>query len=106
MQGTLSSELLLRVVTPGELFPDMRAALAEMQSVTDWAEAEATGRVEPAEVRRAAGWGCGRMHPRPGAVPSERAVLLSARRALVRLTQPHPGIPCLTIHPAGRGRSV
>ena len=55
MQGTLSSELLLRVVTPGELFPDMRAALAEMQSVTDWAEAEATGRVEPAEVRRAAG---------------------------------------------------
>ncbi|EFN52031.1 hypothetical protein CHLNCDRAFT_139631 [Chlorella variabilis] len=44
----ISSSLLRRLVTPGELFPDMAAALAEMQSATDWAEAEASGRVEPA----------------------------------------------------------
>lgn len=29
--GELRSELLRRLVTPGELFPDMGAALAEMQ---------------------------------------------------------------------------
>ncbi len=29
--GDLRSELLRRLVTPGELFPDMGAALAEMQ---------------------------------------------------------------------------
>ena len=33
-----------------QLFPKMAEALSEMQNATDWTEAQATGRVEPAAV--------------------------------------------------------
>ncbi|KAL4857543.1 DNA mismatch repair protein 6 [Chlorella vulgaris] len=44
----IGSSLLKSLVTPGELFPSMADALAEMQNATDWAEAETSGRVDPA----------------------------------------------------------
>ena len=44
------SALLAELVTPGHGFPDMEAALAELEGATDWAEARSAGRVVPREV--------------------------------------------------------
>lgn len=37
-------------MTPGRGFPDMDAALSELEGATDWAEARSAGRVVPREV--------------------------------------------------------
>lgn len=48
----LSSPLLRELTTPGAGFPDMEAALRDMQEATNWEEAESSGRVVPQrEVR-------------------------------------------------------
>lgn len=60
MAERLGSPLLRSLVTPGQAFPDMAAALAEMQAATDWEEAEASGRVEPATEVGGAWWAGGR----------------------------------------------
>ncbi len=44
------SDLLASLVTPGRCFPDMAAALADLEAATDWEEAEANGRVIPRQV--------------------------------------------------------
>ena len=45
-----SSELLASLVVPGRRFPDMVAAIADLEAATDWEEAEANGRVIPRRV--------------------------------------------------------
>lgn len=45
------SALLADLVTPGRGFPDMDAALSELEGATDWAEARSAGRVVPREVK-------------------------------------------------------
>lgn len=52
---TLASTLLRRLLTPGQMFPDLAQPLAELEQATDWGEAASTGRVVPAKV----GWGMG-----------------------------------------------
>lgn len=47
---SISSPLLRSLVTPGESFPDMQAALQELIAATDWDEAEKSGRVIPVQV--------------------------------------------------------
>lgn len=49
---TYDSELLESLVTPGRRFPDVSAALADLEAATNWEEAEANGRVVPREVRK------------------------------------------------------
>ena len=49
---TYDSELLKTLVTPGRGFPDVSAALADLEAATNWEEAEANGRVVPREVRK------------------------------------------------------
>jgi hypothetical protein len=44
------SALLAELVTPGRVFPDMDAALGELEGATNWAEARTAGRVVPREV--------------------------------------------------------
>ena len=55
---TYDSELLESLVTPGRRFPDLSAALADLEAATNWEEAEANGRVVPREVRRTRGVTC------------------------------------------------
>eukprot|EP00873_Tetraselmis_striata_P010079 jgi/Tetstr1/430343/TSEL_020168.t1 len=46
VRGQLRSKLLLRLVTPGQLFPDMGAALEAIDGI-DWETAAESGRVVP-----------------------------------------------------------
>jgi len=48
VRSKLNSRLLLRLVTPGEGFPDMAAALKELEEATDWQEAMENGQIVPA----------------------------------------------------------
>ena len=50
MATECNSALLADLVTPGRGFPDMDAALSELEGATDWAEARSAGRVVPREV--------------------------------------------------------
>lgn len=52
---TLASTLLRRLLTPGQMFPDLAQPLAELEQATDWREAASTGRVVPAKVGRGMG---------------------------------------------------
>lgn len=47
----MKSDLLRRLVTPGELLPDMGVPLAELLEAADWDQAIAQGRIIPTPVR-------------------------------------------------------
>ena len=45
------SQLLHSLVTPGQRFPEMQQALAQLTSATDWDAACETGQIVPTKVR-------------------------------------------------------
>ncbi len=50
------SQLLHSLVTPGQRFPEMEEALAQLTSATDWDAACETGQIVPSKVRTRICW--------------------------------------------------
>ena len=50
VSADMSSDLLQRLVTPGQLLPAMEGPLQELLQAADWEQAAAQGRVVPTPV--------------------------------------------------------